>query len=85
MVSNMTAHDGCGCAPAADSCGCGDLVIAGGVYTASCTATDEPVCECSMAVICCPIQTYVAGFCPAEALQCGTLFPELVSTYQSGC
>lgn len=85
MVSNMITNDGCGCAAATDSCGCGDLVLAGGVYASGCAASDEPVTECHMAVLCFPVQTYVAGFCPAEALQAGTLFPELVSVYQRGC
>lgn len=84
MVSNMTTNDGCGCAVNAESCGCGELVAAGGVGTACCTAADEPVSDCSLAVICFPVQTYVAGFCPAEALQYGTLFPELVNLYQRG-
>ena len=31
------------------------------------------------------VQTYRTGFCPAEALMKGTLFPELVSPYTRGC
>ena len=33
---------------------------------------------CALATVYCPNQTYRAGYCPAEALQKGTLFPELV-------
>lgn len=32
-----------------------------------------------------PEQIYQTGFCPAEALCMGTLFPELVSPYTRGC
>lgn len=32
-----------------------------------------------------PAQNYQAGFCPADALCKGTLFPELVSPYTRGC
>ena len=33
-----------------------------------------------------PAQIYRSGFCPAEALRMGTLFPELVSPYcKRGC
>ncbi|MDO4573528.1 MAG: spore coat associated protein CotJA, partial [Clostridia bacterium] len=67
------------------TCRCGEIVAAGGVCAAGCTAVDEPANDCSMAVICCPVQTYVAGYCPAEALQNGTLFPELVNPYTRGC
>ena len=85
MVSNMTTNDGCGCAATPEPCGCGDLVAAGGVSTAGCTDAGEAINDYNLAVINFPVQTYVAGFCPCEALQYGTLFPELVSIYQRGC
>lgn len=37
--------------------------------------------ECLLATAYMPMQEYRAGFCPNEALACGTLFPELVSTF----
>lgn len=42
---------------------------------------------CALATIYFPSQVYRAGFCPAEALTHGTLFPELVSEYPTdrGC
>ena len=84
MAQNMTP--GCdSCRPAMDFGPVESLVSAGDVCAAGCTAVDEPAMDCSMAVICFPVQTYVAGFCPAEALRYGTLFPELVSPYQRGC
>ena len=37
-----------------------------------------PVGGCALATVYFPNQSYRAGYCPAEALQKGTLFPELV-------
>ncbi|MDD3400182.1 MAG: spore coat associated protein CotJA [Eubacteriales bacterium] len=53
-----------------------------------CTDNACPLYEngsCRLATIYFPSQTYRAGYCPGEALQKGTLFPELVSNYETRC
>lgn len=38
--------------------------------------------QCVLATAYMPMQDYRAGFCPNQALQCGTLFPELLRPYK---
>ena len=38
---------------------------------------------CFLATAYMPVQTYTAGFCPSDALEHGTMFPELVRPYLS--
>lgn len=38
--------------------------------------------DCLLSTAYMPVQDYRAGFCPDEALEHGTLFPELVSPYK---
>lgn len=59
-----------------------NVVPAGAV--SGCSEDKEEPC-CTLATVYFPMQTYRAGFCPAEALRAGTLFPELVSVYVRGC
>lgn len=59
-------------------------VTAGDVCGSDC-APDVVAFDTEYAMINFPIQTYRSGFCPAEALCKGTLFPELVSPYTRGC
>lgn len=50
---------------------------AGGASEAYCDDF-EPMTGCVLATAYMPMQTYRAGYCPDQALQCGTMFPELV-------
>lgn len=69
------------CEPMNDGC----FVPAGDVCEADCPGFDVPSEDC-LAAICFQDQVYRTGFCPAEALQNGTLFPELVRPYTTrGC
>ena len=60
-----------------------DTVRAGAV-TSGCGYEVEAE-GCKLATVYFPDQTYRAGYCPCKALKCGTLFPELVSPYPTGC
>lgn len=59
-----------------------NIVIAGGVMDMRSAAADTNGCALATAYF--PFQEYRAGFCPAEALKKGTLFPELVSDFVGG-
>lgn len=69
----------------ADPTAADNTVLAGAVSTAGCGT--ETATGCKLATAYFPFQVYKAGYCPAEALRLGTLFPELVSdyTFQGGC
>ena len=60
------------------NCGCNTqaTVPAGEAGTQPCDGWD--IERTPLATIIFPIQEYEYGLCPAEALECGTLFPELV-------
>ena len=78
-----TCQTGCE-TPEAQAVPTARTVTAGDVCGSVCVPEileDDPV----YAVINFPFQTYRTGFCPAEALCKGTLFPELVSPYTRGC
>lgn len=71
-------------APGVDPLSVDNIVAAGEV----CTDNPCPLTEggaCRLATIYFPIQSYRAGYCPNEALQRGTLFPELVSPFETRC
>lgn len=70
--------------PAVDPLAADNIVVAGNVGEAGCTAADD-VGGCALAMVYFPVQEYRAGFCPCEALRRGTLFPELASDYVGGC
>ncbi|MEA5060031.1 MAG: spore coat associated protein CotJA [Candidatus Pelethousia sp.] len=55
----------------------GVVVPAGEARTQPCD--DFGIMQPRLAEIQFPIQQYESGFCPCEALETGTLFPELVS------
>lgn len=90
MICNTTR---CGCAyasmpiataaasaamPSRKVCDNLDVVVpAGEARTQPCD--DFGVAQPRLAEIQFPIQQYESGFCPCEALETGTLFPELVS------
>ena len=59
-------------------------VSAGSVCGSAC-APEVAAYDMAAGTVEVPIQMYVTGFCPAEALCMGTLFPELVSPYTRGC
>lgn len=61
-----------------------NVVAAGDACESECDNLDMPF-DSNLATACVPFQTYRMGFCPAEALAKGTLFPELISPYQRGC
>ena len=86
MVQNNFTADGC-CfdspCPAIDPLAADNIVVAGAVEGNACSM--ESGCGCALVTVYFPIQEYRAGFCPAEALRHGTLFPELVSDYVGGC
>ncbi len=70
--------------PAIDPLSAGKVVAAGeACESGSCGCASGG--GCALATIYFPDQTYKAGFCPSEALEKGTLFPELVSAYPTGC
>lgn len=55
-----------------------DAVAAGTVCTSEVCGPNILFAEQRLAQINFPIQQYAEGFCPAEALEQGTMFPELV-------
>ena len=69
----------CGCAYVSEpACTNADVVVpAGEAVTQPCD--DFGIGQTQLAQIQFPIQQYETGFCPCEALESGTLFPELVS------
>lgn len=77
MICN-TNRWSCVCARAADPACANDgvMVPAGAAVTQPCD--DFGVSQARLAEIQFPIQQYESGFCPCEALETGTLFPELV-------
>lgn len=83
----------CGCPPengcmvdeAQEVIPCDDHTVpAGNVCGSECALFTAPANE-QLATACVQTQVYRCGFCPAEALKMGTLFPELVSPYTRGC
>ena len=80
MYRNLNAS----CTPCASMVACnataGNTVAAGTVCTSE-VCGPNMLLNCSsepLAQINFPIQQYAAGFCPGEALERGTMFPELV-------
>ncbi len=70
--------------PAIDPTSVDNVVTAGSVCSADgCVPEAAPTCKLAIAYF--PMQAYRAGYCPAKALQCGTLFPDLVSPYATAC
>lgn len=87
MQQNFASGDACcftGRPAAIDPVTVDRVVPAGAVKTDGGCVQDG---GCALATIYFPSQVYRAGFCPAEALTFGTLFPELVSEYPTdrGC
>ena len=64
--------------PSNKNCGCNvqSTVPAGAAGTQPCDSWNIEGAQ--LATINFPIQEYEYGLCPCEALECGTLFPELV-------
>ncbi len=90
MASNANAVGNACCftgmATTVDPLMADNIVVAGEVGgDGDCCGDETATLGCALAMIYFPMQTYRAGFCPAEALSRGTLFPELVSDYQRGC
>ena len=85
MAHNTSAAGGC-CfespCPAVNPLEAENIVLAGGVMDSSCAISGTGGCALATAYF--PFQEYRAGFCPAEALEKGTLFPELISEYVGG-
>ena len=80
MQQNYQSDDACcftGRSPGIDPTTEINVVMAGEVSSDG-TCGFAPGGGCALATVFCPNQTYRAGYCPAEALQKGTLFPELV-------
>ena len=80
MQQNFQSGDACcftGRNPGIDPTTENNVVMAGEVSSDG-TCGFAPGGGCALATVYCPNQTYRAGYCPAEALQKGTLFPELV-------
>lgn len=79
MYTNNNRRGACCCCAAALSA---NTVPAGKACTEPCAATGLEACmeEEGMALgqVMAPIQEYEVGFCPCNALDHGTLFPELV-------
>ena len=71
--------------PAVDPLAAENIVVAGNVGEAGCTAAEDEVGGCALAMVYFPVQEYRAGYCPDEALRRGTLFPELASNSVGGC
>jgi len=86
MVQHTNATGGACCfespCPVIDPLAADNIVVAGAVEDGSGNAAEG---SCALGIVYFPIQEYRAGFCPAEALRRGTLFPELVSDYVGGC
>jgi len=84
-MANNTSAAGMCCfespCPAVNPMEAENIVIAGGVTDMGCAGSES---GCALATAYFPFQEYRAGFCPAEALKKGTLFPELVSEYVGG-
>ena len=56
----------------------GGVIAAGMVCTSESCGVFEMPGESNLARISFPIQEYTEGFCPCEAFEQGTMFPELV-------
>ena len=77
------ASCGCNAGAATNPVTAANTVPAGEACSGLCAGFDIPSVEgMSLAKIYFPSQIYRAGFCPDEALRCGTLFPEFVGLYQ---
>ena len=80
MQQNYQSGDACcftGRGPGIDPTTENNVVMAGEVsYDGACGFA--PAGGCPLATMYFPNQSYRAGYCPAEALAKGTLFPELV-------
>ena len=80
MQQNYQSGDACcftGRGPGMDPTIADNVVMAGEVSSdGSCGFA--PGGGCALATVYFPDQAYRAGYCPAEALMKGTLFPELV-------
>ncbi len=59
-----------------------NTVLAGDVRGGSCDGSNDGDCQGPLAKIYFKSQEYVAGFCPDEALERGTMFPELVRLFK---
>lgn len=80
MQQNYQNGDACcftGRTPAMDPTVEANVVMAGEVSSDG-TCGFAPGGGCALATVYYPNQVYRAGYCPAEALVKGTLFPELV-------
>lgn len=80
MQQNFQSGDACcftGRGPGVDPTAESNVVMAGEVSSDS-GCGFAPAGGCPLAKVYFPNQSYRAGYCPAEALQKGTLFPELV-------
>ena len=86
MQTNYQSGDACcfiGREPGLDPTQESNVVLAGEVCTSE-RCGEEAVSSgdgCRLAQTYFPDQSYRAGFCPREAMEKGTLFPELVSAY----
>lgn len=79
MLCNQCAE----CAMAANASGndfgeCGGVIAAGMVCTSEVCGAFSMQADSNLARISIPIQQYSEGFCPCEAFDRGTMFPELV-------
>ena len=87
MVHDMNTAGGSCCfestCPPIDPLAADHIVVAGAVEGSGCASAGSG--GCALVTVYFPVQEYRAGFCPAEALKRGTLFPELVSDYVGGC
>ncbi|MDO4565476.1 MAG: spore coat associated protein CotJA [Clostridia bacterium] len=72
-------------APVVDPQSVDKVVAAGEVCSDSTCPLITESGGCRLAMIYFPSQAYKAGYCPNEAMQMGTLFPELVSPYERRC
>ena len=80
MQQNFQSGDACcftGRDPGVDPTMENNVVMAGEVSSDGACGF-APGGGCALATVYCPNQTYRAGYCPAEALARGTLFPELI-------
>ncbi len=86
MKQTMCGAPQCACPTEAapEACEREQIVSAGEVCEADCAGFDASADYGHVGIQIHP-QVYRAGFCPAEALRMGTLFPELVSPYTRGC
>lgn len=84
MQQNYQTGDACcftGQAGGVDPTLLTNVVIAGEVCAQGEDGDDAAEGGCALATVYFPVQVYRAGYCPAEALQKGTLFPELLSPF----